>query len=62
MIEKTVQNKEKQLEHQKIEIRFIPETLQTHVSVLVLDRKSSIVVEPNDNIKNSFYEAMGLGT
>jgi hypothetical protein len=44
------------------EIRNIPEELQTKITIAIIDRKSSVVVELNDDAKNSSYEAMGLGT
>ena len=62
LIEKTVQMLKKQPEHRKIDIRYIPEHLQTQVTFLVVDRKSSLVVEIKDDSKKSSYEAMGLGT
>ena len=62
LIEKTIQNLKKQLEHRNFEIRCIPESLQTQVSVLIVDRKSSLVVEIKDDNKDSSYEAMRLGT
>jgi two-component system sensor histidine kinase VicK len=45
-----------------IDIRYIPEELQTQIAIAVVDRKSSLVVEIKDDSKNSSYEAMGLGT
>ena len=62
LIDKTVQMLKKQPEHRKIDIRYIPEHLQTQVTFLVVDRKSSLVVEIKDDSKKSSYEAMGLGT
>jgi len=44
------------------DIRYIPEELQTKITIVVFDRKSSLVVEMKDDSKNSSYEAMGLGT
>lgn len=49
-------------EHQKIDIRYIEPGLQTNVTIVVVDRKSSLVVELKDDTKESSYEAMGLGT
>jgi hypothetical protein len=40
------------------DIRYIPEELQTKITIAIIDRKSSVVVET----KISSYEAMGLGT
>jgi two-component system, OmpR family, sensor histidine kinase VicK len=44
------------------EIRYIPEELQTKITIAIIDRKWSIVVELKDDNKDSSYEAMGLGT
>ena len=45
----------------RIDVRYIEPGLQTHVSILIVDRKASIVVELKDDTKNSSYDAMGLG-
>ena len=58
-IEKTIQILKQQ--HRNIDIRYIEPGLQTQVTVLVVDRKSSLVVELADDTKESSYEAMGLG-
>jgi hypothetical protein len=44
------------------DIRFIPEELQTQISIAIFDRKSCLVFETKDDSKNSYYEAMGLVT
>ena len=59
-IEQSVQILKQQ--HRKIDIRYIEPGLQTQVTVLVVDRKSSLVVELKDDPKESSYEAMGFGT
>lgn len=59
LIEKTVQMLKRQ--NHNIEIRYSEPGLQTQVTILVVDRKSSIVVELKDDTKESSYEAMGLG-
>src|SRR5215471_19397519 len=59
-IEETVQELRQQDE--KIDIRYIEPGLQTYVTIVVVDRKSSLVVELKDDTKESSYEAMGLGT
>jgi signal transduction histidine kinase len=46
----------------KIDIRYIEPGLQTYVTIVVVDRRSSLVVELKDDTKESSYEAMGLGT
>jgi len=45
----------------RIDVRYIEPGLQTHVTILIVDRKTSIVVELKDDTKNSSYDAMGLG-
>src|SRR5215469_7009980 len=59
-IEETVQKLRQQ--DGKIDIRYIEPGLQTYVTIVVVDRKSSLVVELKDDTKESSYEAMGLGT
>jgi len=59
LIEKTVQMLKRQ--NHNIEIRYSEPGLQTQVTILVVDRKSSLVVELKDDTKESSYEAMGLG-
>jgi two-component system sensor histidine kinase VicK len=60
LIEETVRKLRQQ--HRKIDIRYIEPGLQTYVTIVVVDRKSSLVVELKDDEKKSSYEAMGLGT
>jgi two-component system sensor histidine kinase VicK len=43
-------------------IRYIPEELQTKITIAIIDRKSSVVIELKDDTKDSSYEAMGLAT
>ena len=59
-IEETVQKLRQQDE--KIDIRYIEPGLQTYVTIVVVDRKSSLVVELKDDTKQSSSEAMGWGT
>ena len=47
--------------HPKIEMRYIEPSLQSQVTTLIVDRKSSLVVELKDDTKESIYEAIGLG-
>ncbi|MFZ0222107.1 MAG: hypothetical protein WAM42_10515 [Candidatus Nitrosopolaris sp.] len=44
------------------DIRYIPEELQTQITIVVVDRKSSLVVETKDDNKDSSFEAFGLAT
>jgi two-component system sensor histidine kinase VicK len=48
--------------HKRIEVRYIGESLQSKVSLIVIDRKFSLVVELKDDTKETSYEAMGLAT
>jgi signal transduction histidine kinase len=60
LIEETVRNLREQ--NIKIDIRYIEPGLQTYVTIVVVDRESSLIVELKDDTKKSSYEAMGLGT
>ena len=44
------------------DIRYIPEGLQTQVTIGIYDRKSLLVAELKDDSKDSSHEAMGLAT
>ena len=44
------------------DIRYIPEELQTKITIAIIDRKSSVVIELKDDTKDSSYESMGLAT
>jgi two-component system, OmpR family, sensor histidine kinase VicK len=48
--------------HIYADIRYIIEELQWPLSIAVVDRKSSVVVEIKDDSKNSSYQAIGLAT
>ena len=53
-----------ELQHQlkKVEVRHVEESLQTKVTVLVVDRKYSLALELKDDTKDSVHEAIGLAT
>jgi signal transduction histidine kinase len=53
-----------ELQHQlkKIEVRHVEESLQTKVTVLVVDRKYSLAIELKDDTKDSVHEAIGFAT
>ena len=44
------------------DIRYIPEELQTQITIGIYDRKSSLVGELKDDSKDSSHEAIGLAT
>jgi signal transduction histidine kinase len=46
----------------KIEVRHVEESLQSMVTVLIVDRKYSLSIEFKDDTKDSVYEAIGLAT
>jgi nitrogen-specific signal transduction histidine kinase len=58
VVEETVR---KLRQYQKIEVRYIEPGLQTNVTIVVVDRKSSLVVELKDDEKESSYETVDLG-
>ncbi|HXX98564.1 MAG TPA: hypothetical protein VEL11_15790 [Candidatus Bathyarchaeia archaeon] len=45
-----------------VDIRYIPEELQTQITIAIYDRKSSLVVELKDDSKDSTLESVGLVT
>ena len=44
------------------QVRYIPEELQTRLTICVVDRKLLLIAETKDDSKDSSYEAMGLVT
>jgi two-component system, OmpR family, sensor histidine kinase VicK len=55
----TTNNKDKT---QKINIRFLDSDLQTKISILIVDRKSSLAVELKDDTQNIIQQAIGLSS
>ncbi|MDE1831189.1 MAG: PAS domain S-box protein [Thaumarchaeota archaeon] len=49
-------------EHGKLHIQFIESTLQSKISILIVDRICSLIAELKDDSKETSYEAMGLTT
>jgi two-component system sensor histidine kinase VicK len=45
-----------------IDIRYIEESSGTKATILVVDRKTSLVMELKDDSKTNFFEAIGLST
>jgi two-component system sensor histidine kinase VicK len=45
-----------------IDIRYIEQMSETKATILVVDRKDSMVMELKDDSKSTFYEAIGLST
>jgi signal transduction histidine kinase len=46
----------------QIDIRYIESHLQTKVTILVVDRRFSLVIEKKDDSKENFIEAVGIAT
>jgi signal transduction histidine kinase len=49
-------------QRKRIETRFIGESLQSKVSIMVVDRKFSSAIELKDDTRETSYEAIGLAT
>jgi signal transduction histidine kinase len=47
---------------QHINVRYIEQMSETKATILVVDRKHSLVMELKDDSKSTFYEAIGLST
>ena len=68
LIEKTVEKlRNDYYYHQQhtqpqIDIRYIESHLQTKVTILVVDRRFSLVIEKKDDSKENFIEAVGIAT
>jgi signal transduction histidine kinase len=62
LIKQTINELERGHLSNKINIRLIEPTMQTKVSILVIDRKYSLVVELKDDTKQTTEEAIGLAT
>jgi signal transduction histidine kinase len=61
LIEQTVQNlRQNYLDY--ISIRYIEKAMETKSTILVVDRKYSLVMELRDDTKQTFDEAIGLST
>ena len=45
-----------------IDVRYIEQTSETKATILVVDRKASLVMELRDDSKTTFIEAIGLST
>ena len=48
--------------HTNIDVRPLPQTLQTRLTTLIADRKYSLEVEVKDDTKDDFHGAIGLAT
>jgi signal transduction histidine kinase len=55
-------NNHQQQRSKKIQIKFIESQSQTTVSILIVDRKNSLIAELKDDTKDTSIEAIGLAT
>jgi len=60
--EREINRKEKKQNSKNIQIKFIERYSQTTVSILIVDRKYSLVAELKDDSKDTSIEAIGLAT
>jgi two-component system, OmpR family, sensor histidine kinase VicK len=44
----------------QLSIRSIDKSLQTHIGIIVVDRRESLIVESRDDTKDNYYDAAGL--
>jgi signal transduction histidine kinase len=45
---------------QQLDIRTIDESLQTHMGIIVVDRKMSLIIELRNDMEENYYDAAGL--
>jgi signal transduction histidine kinase len=45
---------------QQLDVRTIDKSLQTHMGIIVVDRKKSLIIELKDDTKENYYDAAGL--
>ncbi|MDQ6863833.1 MAG: ATP-binding protein [Thermoproteota archaeon] len=60
--EKVQQLKQYCSDHIIIDVRYIEQMSETKATILVVDRKESLVMELRDDSKTTFFEAIGLST
>jgi signal transduction histidine kinase len=60
-IDRTFQNLTPDHDH-KLDVRYIEQMSETKATILVIDRKESLVMELRDDSKDTFDEAIGLST
>ncbi len=62
LIEQKVQQLKENCPDRIIDVRYIEQMTQTKATILVVDRKASLVMELRDDSKTTFVEAIGLST
>jgi two-component system, OmpR family, sensor histidine kinase VicK len=62
LIEQKVQRLKENCPDHVIDVRYIEQMTETKATILVVDRKASLVMELRDDSKKTFVEAIGLST
>jgi two-component system, OmpR family, sensor histidine kinase VicK len=62
LLQERQEGKQRQQQRGRIDIRYIEPSLQTKVTVLIIDRKYCFIVELKDDTKDNSDEAIGLAT
>ena len=62
LIEQKVQQLKEYWFDRVIDVRYIEQMTETKATILVVDRKTSFVMELRDDSKTTFFEAIGLST
>jgi signal transduction histidine kinase len=62
LIEQKVQQLKQYCPDEIIDVRYIEQMSETKATILVVDRKASLVMELRDDSKSTFVEAIGLST
>jgi hypothetical protein len=61
-IEQKIQELKQHCPNHVIDVRYIEQMSETKATILVVDRKASLVMELRDDSKTTFIEAIGLST
>ena len=62
LIEQNIQQLKENCPDRIIDVRYIEQMSETKATILVVDRKASLVMELRDDSKTTFVEAIGLST
>ena len=62
LIEQKIQQLKEYCPDHVIDVRYIEQIAETKATILVVDRKASLVMELRDDSKTTFVEAVGLST
>ena len=62
LVKQKVQQIKEYCPYCQIDVRYIEQMSETEATILVVDRRHSLVMELKDDSKSTFYEAIGLST